>query len=148
MENKEIVKEYTNDEITVVWKPKKCIHSEYCWRGLPDVFKPKSKPWVDITGADSNTIAKQVEKCPSGALSYYWNKESQDNFKASEEAQNVEHMKIKVFESGPIMVNGEVTIEHKDGTTELKKNVALCRCGASTNKPFCDGSHKKVEFKD
>lgn len=60
---------YSNDEITVLWKPGKCIHSGNCARGLPKVFRPKEKPWIDIQGATSQEIADQVAKCPSGALS-------------------------------------------------------------------------------
>jgi uncharacterized Fe-S cluster protein YjdI len=71
---------YTNGEITVVWQAKLCIHSKNCWKGLGSVFQPKERPWVKIDGASSNEIAAQVQKCPSGALSFYWNddKEKED----------------------------------------------------------------------
>jgi len=61
---------YTNDEITVVWKPELCKHSGRCVMQLPKVFNLKTKPWVTITGADSEAIKAQVEKCPTGALSW------------------------------------------------------------------------------
>jgi CDGSH-type Zn-finger protein len=54
----------------------------------------------------------------------------------------------KVMPNGPIMISGEVHIVYKDGKEETKSNVAFCRCGHSKNKPFCDGSHAKVGFKD
>lgn len=73
MEKKEIVKEYTNGEITIVWKPTLCVHSANCVKGLPEVFDAKKKPWINAEGADSVRIEAQVKKCPSGALSYYWN---------------------------------------------------------------------------
>ncbi|HMC99343.1 MAG TPA: (4Fe-4S)-binding protein [Ferruginibacter sp.] len=60
---------YSNGEITVVWKPKLCIHSGICAKGLPKVFDPHRKPWVETEHADSRTIIEQVRKCPSGALS-------------------------------------------------------------------------------
>ena len=60
---------YRSEEITVVWKPKLCIHSGICARGLGDVFNPSRKPWVDITQAESLQIIEQVKKCPSGVLS-------------------------------------------------------------------------------
>lgn len=66
---------YTNDEITVFWKPKVCVHSTLCWRGLIQVFNPKERPWVNMNGASTEDIIRQVEKCPSGALSYQWNKD-------------------------------------------------------------------------
>ncbi len=62
-------KEYTNGEVTVVWQADKCIHCGYCAKGLPQVFKPREKPWVQIENASSAEITAQVAKCPSGALS-------------------------------------------------------------------------------
>ena len=72
---KNIIKKYSNGEITVVWEPAKCIHSTICFNGLPNVFNPNKRPWVNIEGADSNTIVDQVKACPSGALSYFKNNE-------------------------------------------------------------------------
>jgi len=66
---KNIVKEYTNGDITVVWQPHMCTHSTKCWKGLLPVFNPQKKPWVDIHGASSEEIVAQVNQCPSGALS-------------------------------------------------------------------------------
>ncbi len=70
---KEITKKYSNGEVTVVWKPNLCIHSAICFRGLPEVFDPRERPWVKIDGASSTNIVEQVKKCPSGALSYFMN---------------------------------------------------------------------------
>ncbi|MEP7373472.1 MAG: (4Fe-4S)-binding protein [Chitinophagaceae bacterium] len=64
---------YTNDEVTVVWKPKVCIHSTLCWKGLVEVFNPRRRPWIKIDGASTEKIIEQVRKCPSGALSYFLN---------------------------------------------------------------------------
>lgn len=69
----ETSKEYTNGEVTIVWKPQLCQHSGICARGLPGVFKPKEKPWIHPHGATSEEIIAQVAKCPSGALSGYYN---------------------------------------------------------------------------
>jgi uncharacterized Fe-S cluster protein YjdI len=66
---------YTNDEVTVVWKPKVCTHSTFCWKGLIDVFNPKERPWIKMDGASTEKIIEQVKKCPSGALSYFLNTE-------------------------------------------------------------------------
>ena len=63
-------KEYTNGEMTVVWKPDLCEHSGNCVRGLPQVFKPGERPWVKIENASSDEIRNTVDTCPSGALSY------------------------------------------------------------------------------
>ncbi|MGN1362733.1 MAG: (4Fe-4S)-binding protein [Methanobrevibacter sp.] len=74
MDNEEIIKKYSNDEITVVWKPQKCQHLGECWRNLPEVFKPAERPWVKIENGTTEEIKKTIEKCGSGALSYYENK--------------------------------------------------------------------------
>ncbi|HLF53333.1 (4Fe-4S)-binding protein [Flavobacterium sp.] len=70
----ETTKEYSNGEVTIVWKAELCIHSAICAKGLPNVFKPKEKPWVNANGASSEEMINQVKKCPSGALSFYYNK--------------------------------------------------------------------------
>lgn len=67
---------YTNGEVTIVWKPDLCIHSGNCARGLPEVFKPKEKPWITPEGSTTERIIDQVKKCPSGALSYFLNAEN------------------------------------------------------------------------
>lgn len=140
----ETIKEYSNGEITVVWKPDQCIHSKICWTGLHDVFDPRKRPWVTIEGADSAAIMAQVDKCPSGALSYYHNNKSDDT-----EPQVEVNTTVEVVKNGPLLVYGNINVKHKDGTEECKHKVtALCRCGASANKPYCDGTHVKTGFKD
>ena len=67
---------YTNGEVTVVWKPKLCQHSKNCWKGLTDVFDPRKRPWIKMEGASTEKIVEQVKKCPSGALSFFMNKET------------------------------------------------------------------------
>lgn len=62
---------YSNGEVTIVWKPDLCIHSGNCVRGLPEVFKPKEKPWITPEGSNTQRMIEQVKKCPSGALSYF-----------------------------------------------------------------------------
>lgn len=68
--SKDITKRYSNGEITVVWQPSLCVHSAICARGLPKVFDPRRRPWVVLDSADTVTIVDQVDRCPSGALSY------------------------------------------------------------------------------
>jgi uncharacterized Fe-S cluster protein YjdI len=69
MDKNNLVKEYTNGEITVVWQSGKCIHSANCVRNLSAVFKPKEQPWIQMENASSQEILDTVSKCPSGALS-------------------------------------------------------------------------------
>ena len=73
MDPSTLTKTYTNGEITVVWKPGLCRHSTICWMeatGLPSVFNPRIKPWINMAGSDTESIRLQVIKCPSGALSF------------------------------------------------------------------------------
>lgn len=138
---KDITKKYTNGEVTIVWKPNECIHSTICFKGLGEVFDPRKRPWITPEGANTDKIIEQVKKCPSGALSYYLNRDADDKVKV--EAETI----VETMPNGPLLVYGNVTIKDKDGNLTQKNNVtAFCRCGASSNKPFCDGSHKKIGF--
>ncbi|BAO76282.1 (4Fe-4S)-binding protein [Winogradskyella sp. PG-2] len=134
-------KEYSNGEVTVVWEPEKCIHSAICAKGLPSVFQLKDRPWVKIDAAVTDEIVNTVKKCPSGALSFYMNAE--DNL--SEESLET---KVEVLENGPLLVYGILKVSDKNGNTETKnRTTAFCRCGASENKPYCDGAHIKEDFR-
>ncbi|MDX1956962.1 MAG: (4Fe-4S)-binding protein [Leptospiraceae bacterium] len=139
--DKDITKKYSNEDITVVWKPKVCIHSAICFKGLPRVFNPKKKPWISLEGSSTEEIIAQVDKCPSGALSYYHNA----NVELEEETIKTQ---MEVLPNGPLLVYGTIEVKDKEGNKTLKnKTTAFCRCGHSGNKPFCDGSHVKAEFK-
>ena len=134
-------KEYTNGEITIVWKPSLCIHSAVCVKTLPKVYDPKAKPWIAIENAPTEELKAQIQKCPSGALSYYMNGEE------TQEAESLE-TKVEVLENGPLLVYGTLKVTDKDGNMETKnKTTAFCRCGQSNNKPYCDGAHVKAEFR-
>lgn len=139
--SKEIVKEYSNGELTIVWKPKKCIHAGECVKALPKVYQPKENPWIKIENASTEDLKVQIRKCPSGALSYYMND------KENLEAESME-AKIEITENGPLVAYGSIKITDRLGNTEtLNQTTAFCRCGKSNNKPYCDGSHIKVDFK-
>lgn len=73
-----MVKRYSNGDITVIWQPDLCRHTGICARGLPHVFSPTRRPWIELQHADSATISSQVEKCPSGALTWRRTDEDQD----------------------------------------------------------------------
>lgn len=135
----DIVKEYTNGEVTIVWKPRKCFHSTNCFRGLPGVFDAAKSPWINANGASTDKIIEQVKKCPSGALSYYMNEEL---------SYATVIGTIEAVPDGPFQIHGKIKFTGKDGKTTIKENVALCRCGGSHNKPYCDGTHLKIGFRD
>lgn len=68
---------YKNDDVTVVWNPELCKHSGRCVTQLPQVFNLKAHPWINVSGADAQTITEQVAKCPTGALSILNNKKEE-----------------------------------------------------------------------
>lgn len=144
-EHKDITKHYTNGEITITWKPNQCIHSKLCWTGLAEVFNPRERPWIKMDAATTASIMEQVDKCPSGALSYFRNEDKVENKAPQVDVDTI----VEVAANGPLLVYGNITIKNKNGE-EVKKNkvTALCRCGASGNKPYCDGTHVKIGFKD
>jgi uncharacterized Fe-S cluster protein YjdI len=134
----EIEKHYSNGEITVVWKPRQCMHSGICFAGLGKVFNPKRRPWVDVSQATTEEIVAQVNECPSGALSI---------LEASSTTEVSAERIVEVSPNGPLLVYGNVAVKRPDGTTTHHNKVtAFCRCGNSANKPFCDGTHRKVGF--
>ncbi len=134
------IKNYSNGEVTVVWEAEKCIHSGMCVKGLPSVFKPNERPWIKIKEANTKALVETVKQCPSGALSYFMN--GADN----QTAQSME-TKVEVLKNGPLLVYGTINVTLKDGTSETKnRTTAFCRCGASENKPYCDGKHTSTNF--
>ena len=72
--SEDVYKEYSNGEVTVVWQSKKCSHCKICWQGLRAVFDPFKRPWINMQGASTAEIKKQVDQCPSGALTWYENR--------------------------------------------------------------------------
>lgn len=138
---KETSKNYTNGEVTVRWEPSKCIHSANCVNGLPEVFNTKLRPWITMGGADTAAIVAQVSKCPSQALTFFMNDEKATT------AMATGHTSIEMMPNGPMLVHGSVSVKHSNGKIEQREKVsAFCRCGASANKPFCDGSHRTCGF--
>lgn len=139
-----MIKKYVNGDLTVVWKPDVCIHSAICFHGLPKVFNPSVRPWVNALGANPDEIVEQIKKCPSGALSY------EINNTKNKDMENQENIaRISVSNKGPYLVKGKFIFVDQEGKEEIKDgNIALCRCGASANKPFCDGAHKQSHALD
>lgn len=139
-----IKKEYTQGELTVVWQPALCIHSGVCFHSLPQVFKPRERPWIQLENADSPSIEDTVKSCPSGALSL---KVFAQKI-TTEDAPPAQLPLVKIMEDGPVRFAGACLVTLQDGSIVEKPNgVAICRCGGSTVYPFCDGSHKGNGFK-
>ncbi len=134
-------KEYSNGEVTITWEPEKCIHAANCVNGLPGVFQPDQKPWINPKGANTEAIVTQIKKCPSSALGYYFDK--QTGLKESSQSPQL----VEVIQNGPLMISGNIQVKLPNGKFEDHfKLTAFCRCGSSSNKPFCDGTHKKISF--
>ena len=140
---KDITKHYHNGDLTIVWKPGVCIHAGECVKALPQVYKPKEKPWITPENATIDELKAQIAKCPSGALSYVMKSDEE----STAEAPAAEVTNIQVTENGPLLCQGTVDVTMADGTVvREEKMTAFCRCGASSNKPYCDGAHNKVGF--
>lgn len=139
MDANSITKLYTKEDLTVRWEPAKCIHSKVCWKGLIEVFNPKNKPWVNLDGASKEAIIHQVKQCPSGALSLVEAIEPKPI--ATENAT-----KIEAKPNGPLLVYGNCVVTTANGEEIRESVTAFCRCGQSTKKPYCDGTHRTVNF--
>ena len=124
----------------VTYDAKRCIHAAACVHGLPAVFDPNAKPWVHPDGADATALAAAVARCPSGALAI----ERPDGHVASTPEINI----ATLTANGPAYLHGDITVVSSDGVARTETRMALCRCGASQNKPYCDGSHTAAAFLD
>ena len=101
MESKNIVKKYKKDELTILWEPKKCIHSAICVKELPQVYDPKAKPWIKPENASVDQLRAQIDKCPSGALSYLKNEISKKD--------KIMKTEVELIKNGPLLVkNGSL----------------------------------------
>jgi len=132
---------YESDEIKVTYDLKRCIHARECVQGLNKVFDPQKRPWIQPENARGDEIADVIETCPTGALHY--------EMKTSDRVEKPSSKnRIQLTQNGPVYFFGDLEVRNHEGSTVLKDTrFALCRCGASTNKPACDNSHEKVEWK-
>ena len=126
------VKEYSNDEVTVVWKPGLCIHSGICLKGLPKVFNLKQRPWVDMQASSSKEIVELVRECPSKALSI-----KGVRFKEEDRSDT----QITLIPGGPVIVKGGATVHDRKKSEVFHETVSFCRCKRSAKYPYCDGTH-------
>jgi CDGSH-type Zn-finger protein len=137
-------KNYAGKEITIHDNRKICSHAAECVNNLPSVFKFNSRPWINPDEAEILQIINTIKKCPSGALSY-----SIDGVEYRD--QNERKPMVTVSKDGPYLITGGVDligndIQFAEGFS--KEHYTLCRCGASNNKPFCDGMHRTINFND
>jgi CDGSH-type Zn-finger protein/ferredoxin len=136
------VVEFKGKEITILDNRGVCSADGACVRECPEVFQKDKKPdWIFPNNASVRKIVKTIEKCPSGALSYKI---------GTQRIQNLNREPaIIIAKNGPLEFVGWIElIDDQESKPESKEHYTLCRCGASKNKPFCDNSHKKIDFKD
>ncbi len=133
---------YVGKKITVHDNRAICSHAAECVNNLPSVFRLNQRPWIDPEQeTEVEKIIETIRKCPSGALSYSIDKVEYKDY-------NVPPL-VKVSKDGPYLVTGAIELIGTEFSDDVsKEHYTLCRCGASKNKPFCDGSHFTVNFKD
>ena len=131
---------YVGEAIEVHWEPRRCIHVRNCVRDLPHVFLPDARPWVEVDAANADAVAAAVERCPTGALHYH-------RLDGGADEHPGEETTIEPRPNGPLFLRGRLRVVGADGELIREDTrAALCRCGASANKPFCDGSHRRIGF--
>jgi CDGSH-type Zn-finger protein/uncharacterized Fe-S cluster protein YjdI len=124
------------DKLTLVYEGKKCIHARFCVTGAPKVFLANVVgPWINPDAMDADKLVEISNACPSGAIRY-----KRKDGKPDETAPPVNLVTIR--EGGPYAVHADIKLDEQSGFFRA----TLCRCGASKNKPFCDGSHHEVAF--
>jgi len=127
---------YSGEAIHVDFDSARCIHAGRCVQDLPDVFDIDAKPWVRPDNASVEDVRAVVAQCPSGALAV--------EPAGDASAENV----VEVRPNGPVYVRGKACLKTLAGETLLEDDrMALCRCGASQNKPLCDNAHQKTRFR-
>ena len=132
---------FATDGITVTYDPNVCIHAAECVRRLPSVFDTSVARWIRPDRAAEDDVMATVARCPTGAL-------QATRTVGVPESPDVPAT-AKVTARGPVHLRGELSIrDHTGAVIATGKRFALCRCGASHNKPFCDGSHRAAGFSD
>jgi CDGSH-type Zn-finger protein/uncharacterized Fe-S cluster protein YjdI len=130
------VEEVRGKKSLIRFEAKRCIHSRHCVLDRPDVFVPNVQgEWIHPDAATADEVAALALSCPSGAIQY----ERLDG--GPQEAPPLVNV-VRVRENGPLAVHANVTL---GGHGSLLR-ATLCRCGASANKPYCDGSHTAAGF--
>lgn len=133
---------YPGADSDVQWDGRLCIHIGECGRANNDLFVGGRQPWCEPDSASSNDVADVVNRCPTGALSYT-RKDGGGTEVA--DSENV----VRVMYNGPLYVRGDLAIDGAANDMDgIRFRAALCRCGQSKNKPFCDNSHEEIAFKD
>lgn len=139
---------YTAPGITVTFDPNRCMHSAVCVRTLPNVFDVRRKRWVRPEAATAAEVAAAIDRCPSGALQYVLSGEGESEPDQPDQPDKSAPTTIQASSDGPLLVQGSFQIIDEQGRPiDTAGRAALCRCGGSAKRPFCDGSHRRIGFK-
>jgi hypothetical protein len=121
---------------------------------------------VDMNGATTDRIIEVVNMCPTEALTWKWNDETRNRDISLDQTNHVifrrpellgsdemddrtNPVSVKVMIDGPIVIKGDFTFKYSGKTKEMRDGIiSICRCGASSHMPFCDGTHRKTGFND
>ena len=133
-------RKYEHGDLTVEYSVARCIHAAECVRGLPAVFDPKRRPWIDPSRADAGAVTEVVQRCPTGAL--------RARVRGTDNEVPDAHATLRVIADGPVHGRGPIRLTLPGGETVDERRLALCRCGQSKNKPYCDNAHIAAEFRD
>ncbi len=134
--------EYTGADATVSWEDKLCIHIGECGRAKGELFVGGRQPWCQPDLASDEEVNEVVLRCPTGALSVEF---ADGSHVEQAPAENT----VQVAYNGPLFVRGDLDIDGAPNDVPgLKFRAALCRCGESKNKPYCDNSHEDAGFRD
>lgn len=125
------MKPIETDDLTIHYDVKTCVHARECVMGLPKVFDPDARPWIQPDSAEADDLVRVIEACPSGALTY-------EHKNGEEDEQPPASNTLRIWENGPIEVHGDLRIRDY----EPRKRALICRCGLTGNPPFCDNSHR------
>jgi uncharacterized Fe-S cluster protein YjdI len=134
------IQHYESEQIAVTFDPNLCIHAARCIAGNPLVFDVRRRNWIDPEAGTADDIAAVIERCPSGALQYHRLDGVADEVAETETT-------VRPQPNGPLFLRGKLVLRDGAGA-ELAHGTrfALCRCGASANKPFCDNAHRAINF--
>ena len=121
------MKRYEGKDIEVTYDAARCLHAAECVRGMPAVFDTAKRPWIAPDGADAEATAAVIRRCPTGALHY--------TLRDGQPERPSVPTRVRLPDGGPLLLEGDLELEGRRET-----RAAICRCGESSNQPYCDHS--------
>lgn len=133
---------FDGKRVEVAWDGRLCIHVQECTRAKGKLFESGRDPWGQPDLGEPDYVGEVVRRCPTGALTY--RRKDGDEGERAPEVNTV-----VISNNGPLYVEGDLAIDGaRDDMPGVRHRAALCRCGASKNKPFCDNTHESEGFRE